>query len=193
MRLLPCLVALTGTWALAGCGSISTGAATSASSQAIERGEHNEEAAEAKREEVAEATKTHELLSDIEAEKREESATAAEAKAKRVEAAALRRATKRASAIETRAKQLEASAKAHVKAEEAAAKAEIAKQREALSKTKQGTQTNGQPAQGSQATTTTTRDHAPGGRDDRRSAENRDRRPAGYGTVMGCETVTMCR
>lgn len=161
MRLLPCLVALVGAWALAGCGSISTGTATSASGQAIERGEHNEEAAEAKREEVAEATKTHELLSDIEAQKREESASAAEAKAKRAEAAALRKAKKRASAIETRAKQLEASAKAHAKAEETAAKAEIEKEREALSKTKHGTQTTGQPAQGSQATTTTTAATAP--------------------------------
>lgn len=160
MRLLSCLVALAGAWALAGCGGVSTGTVTSASNQAIERSEHNEEAAEAKREEVAEATKTHELLSDIEAEKREESATAAEAKAKRVEAAALARAKKRASTIETRAKKLEASAKAHVKAEEAAAKSEIQKQREAAAKASQGTRTHA-PAQGTEATTTTTATEPP--------------------------------
>ncbi len=146
------MVAIVGACVLGGCGGASGDGTAQTSGQAIERGEQAEEAAEAKREEAAEATKTRELLSEVEAEKGEEGVTAAETKAKHIEAAAEAKAKKREQAAQTRAKAMEAAAKE----EDEAAQDEIKKEREALSKEKQKVAAKGQSGAGAEVTTTAT-------------------------------------
>lgn len=145
-----CLLTAAGACALAGCGS-STEGASPASARAVEQREHAEETAEAKREEDAEAVKTKELLSEVEAEKGEENVAAAEAKAKRIEATAEARAKKREHTAEAKAEKREEAAKQ----QEQAVDSEIKKEREALSKEKREILAKGQSANGSDEVTTT--------------------------------------
>jgi hypothetical protein len=140
----PCLLLAAAVCALAGCGGAST-ETPSVSGGAIERSEHDEEVAEAKREEAAEAAKTRELLSEIEAERHEEDVQAAEAKAKRIVAAAVARAKKREREAEARVKKLEETANAEIKSK-----------RESASKRRHKARANTPRGSGSEATTTAT-------------------------------------
>jgi hypothetical protein len=145
--MLYCLLLVGGGCALAGCGSAST-EAPSTSRQAVERVEHDEEAAALKREEDAEVAKAREVLSEIEAEHGEARVGAAQTKAKRIEAAARSKARKREKAAEARVKKLEE--------EEEAVSAELKRKRETLSKIKRQTRAQMQAAAESEAPATAT-------------------------------------
>ncbi len=114
---------------LGGCGGASSTTSSPAAGGRSEEG--TEESAAEKQEEAAEVNKNRELLSLLEAKKREE---AAEAKAKTTEREAAKKAKKREQKAEREAKKREAAAVAKAKKQEEELKAAARKQREAVTK-----------------------------------------------------------
>lgn len=106
---------------LSGCASASKGTTAEPSAEAIEREERTEEANALKGEESAETQKEREMLSVLEAKKREE---AGEEVAKRTEAKATAKAKRRELAAERAAKVREAAAESTAREREATAKAQ---------------------------------------------------------------------
>jgi hypothetical protein len=131
---LPCTIALACAGVVVGCGSSSTSGSPNAEQSGEAAAAQRAEEAVHKREEAEETNKNRELLSQVEATKREESAEQA---AKKAEASAEARAKKRERTAAAEAKKKLHAAEAKAKTNEEATKADLKRKEEASKKSTQ--------------------------------------------------------